>query len=589
MKTRFTVLPVLATIALTWALADASVNGLPRGVAPSRINLYTSNGAGKWGCLDGSKSIPYTAINDDYCDCPDGSDEPGTSACGSGYFYCLNTGHIPSYIRTSRLNDGICDIECCDGSDEFNGAVQCPNVCEQVGKEAKEERDRVRKAEIEGGKIKEGYIAYGKGAKKRLQEQLANLKAKFAVVQQRASDTKAAFDEANALREKYLQRTKTEREAARKVQLAPMIEEQSKRLAHAIDIKSGFRATLEELKEKYNKNYHDLAVKDAITGFDEYLKELEQEAKNTVADELQDTERERTADEHFHAVRDQTRVVHKEIGRMFQLLKIMKKDHNVEYNDEAVLKAIKHLDDFAPTWQDNQNEFVGEELVEIPKDKFEASEQREVAPLCRFNCFILLGDDIRMQAIDSKNDTFYSKFRKAAEAAGLGFMFGSKKTEWERTQESYSRASETERKLQSEIQDLEQKLSMDYGKDETFAQLADKCFEYKDMDSAMIVEPLATLYYSKFSNWIGDNYDTQLYTGGTKCWNGPERSVKVAMSCGVVNEIVAVSEPSKCEYLYKFRTPAACRLISDKDVAQDADIIREAVMPGEAIKKHDEL
>jgi hypothetical protein len=30
-----------------------------------------------------------------------------------------------------------------------------------------------------------------------------------------------------------------------------------------------------------------------------------------------------------------------------------------------------------------------------------------------------------------------------------------------------------------------------------------------------------------FSSWEGDKYDTQLYTGGARCWNGPERSAKV--------------------------------------------------------------
>jgi protein kinase C substrate 80K-H len=55
-------------------------------------------------------TIAHSAINDDYCDCPDGSDEPGTSACenSSITFYCKNEGHIPSSIRSSRVNDGIC-------------------------------------------------------------------------------------------------------------------------------------------------------------------------------------------------------------------------------------------------------------------------------------------------------------------------------------------------------------------------------------------------------------------------------------------------------------------------------------------------
>ena len=30
-------------------------------------------------CLDGSATIKFAAVNDDYCDCADGSDEPGLS------------------------------------------------------------------------------------------------------------------------------------------------------------------------------------------------------------------------------------------------------------------------------------------------------------------------------------------------------------------------------------------------------------------------------------------------------------------------------------------------------------------------------
>ena len=28
-------------------------------------------------CLDGSATLRFTSVNDDYCDCSDGTDEPG--------------------------------------------------------------------------------------------------------------------------------------------------------------------------------------------------------------------------------------------------------------------------------------------------------------------------------------------------------------------------------------------------------------------------------------------------------------------------------------------------------------------------------
>lgn len=38
---------------------------------------YEPNNKQTFQCLDGSAQIPYEHLNDDYCDCADGSDEPG--------------------------------------------------------------------------------------------------------------------------------------------------------------------------------------------------------------------------------------------------------------------------------------------------------------------------------------------------------------------------------------------------------------------------------------------------------------------------------------------------------------------------------
>lgn len=48
-----------------------------RGLDPSKASLYQPGSDGLFACLDGSKKIPFDRVNDDYCDCKDGSDEPG--------------------------------------------------------------------------------------------------------------------------------------------------------------------------------------------------------------------------------------------------------------------------------------------------------------------------------------------------------------------------------------------------------------------------------------------------------------------------------------------------------------------------------
>ena len=81
--------------------------------------------AGGLACDDGYTAVPSSYINDDYCDCADGADEPRTSAC-SGVatlkrFACADGSGVPA----SRVGDGVCD--CCDGKDEAEGT--CEDTC----------------------------------------------------------------------------------------------------------------------------------------------------------------------------------------------------------------------------------------------------------------------------------------------------------------------------------------------------------------------------------------------------------------------------------------------------------------------------
>lgn len=91
-------------------------------------------------CTTSKEKIPSSRVNDDYCDCFDGSDEPLTSACSNllpafGNFECGRGGGL---IYASRVGDGRCD--CCDGGDEPSER-RCENRCPSLRKSKRNTKD----------------------------------------------------------------------------------------------------------------------------------------------------------------------------------------------------------------------------------------------------------------------------------------------------------------------------------------------------------------------------------------------------------------------------------------------------------------
>ena len=107
---------------------DSSVNVGLYGVP----TLYRGvQGAGELFACD-KQLILLSSVNDDYCDCADGSDEPRTGACPDTPFVCtLPRRPQQATVPASRVNDGVCD--CCDGSDEWRSPAPCANRCTARG------------------------------------------------------------------------------------------------------------------------------------------------------------------------------------------------------------------------------------------------------------------------------------------------------------------------------------------------------------------------------------------------------------------------------------------------------------------------
>ena len=197
--------------------AQNKIRGVPKAEWPT----YSAD---PFTCFDKSASFPASRVNDDFCDCADGSDEPGTSACAgiesAPRFYCLNRGFRPTYLRNSVVNDGICD--CCDGSDEFASGA-CKDDCVNAGATAKAEAEANLAAVKAGVATATAWAQEALTSKAGWEAEIATLKATLAEKQAAAgaveAEKKVAEEKESVLREEFLKK-KAEEDAAREAEEA---------------------------------------------------------------------------------------------------------------------------------------------------------------------------------------------------------------------------------------------------------------------------------------------------------------------------------------------------------------------------------
>ncbi|XP_018021311.1 glucosidase 2 subunit beta isoform X2 [Hyalella azteca] len=447
----------------------------PRGVSLIKASLYDP--ARDFSCLDGSGTIPFRNVNDDYCDCRDGSDEPGTSACPNGFFHCSNKGHIPLDVRSSRVNDGICD--CCDASDEWASGADCTDQCQEFGRAAREEALRKEEESKKGYSLKLGMIEQGKNMKQERKEKIALIELEL----QQAESVRA--------------------------------EQETLKLA-AEELES---AALEQYKEA---NEAKKAAEDAIK-----LAASEAEAKEAFGELDTDgdgavTKQEVQADTTYDTNRDGS----------------VSDDEATSVDDEGEDESLldddeenpEDEDDYDPEL-DNVDEGLLDEPTEVPD---------------------VVYDDETQGLVDAAN---------AARS-------------------SYQDAQRSVDALKKQLSEEQASLDKDFGPEDEFRVFEGRCFEYTDREYTYKLCPFDTASQipkngggetrlGTWHDWEGEDtgprgkYSAMKYTNGQGCWNGPNRSTLVHLRCGVENELISAAEPSKCEYVFIFTTPAACDAVED--------------------------
>ncbi|KAH9938712.1 endoplasmic reticulum protein [Fomitopsis serialis] len=480
-----------------------------RGVPPSLTSRYQSPGSDSalWSCLDGSKSIPWSAVNDDYCDCSDGSDEPGTGACPNSLFYCVNEGHIGSLIPSTRVGDGLCEPECCDGSDEQLGL--CPNICKEVGEAYEKQQEAERKTRRTGSKIRALYIAHAQKEKKRLEGQIASSEAEVAVREKEVARLRNAItdiaDTAESLSEATMLHKKESRRPFHMLSFA--LREHKKQLER----QKALGDILDALRIGYNPNYQDMAVLEAVRGW-EALAGLPH---------INDVRTEEGSTDTAGAI------VQQQEEKLEDGTCLLKSDY-----ETLLIEHDKHIG--APAHGSllfNLNAYIPDAFL----PQYLAFRDTLVSWLETFGVAKGIDDEA-----SSVNTSAARKAYHDAENTLISPEWYGLEGEWKKL-DGMCLTKDTGEWVPRFCLFGEAKQKPNKGG--SFQSLG----KFTHWNNAPGIEPGSPEFYTK-----------QHYERGSKCWNGPHRSVTVLMSCGTENALHTVAEPEKCEYQLTMTSPALC-------------------------------
>ncbi|XP_024986728.1 glucosidase 2 subunit beta-like isoform X1 [Cynara cardunculus var. scolymus] len=553
------------------------------GVAPEDEIYYKglwSSGTIK--CKDGSKTFTKAQLNDDFCDCFDGTDEPGTSACPAGKFYCRNAGHSPVSIFSSRINDGICD--CCDGSDEYDGKNKCKITCWEAGKMV---RDRlmkeiatfqegvgIRAHEVEEAKISaakdEAELSRLKNEEKILKEIVEKLKERKEQIEKAVEKERIQKEQEEKQKKEAEESESKEHKDEDKVDVP-----EQEPAENTDDDKAGILDNPppgQNLKEDPAEPAVEV-VHNAYASLDIGEENAAQEEEGSKVAHASDPST-GLGSKGEDATKDIDSLSREELGREIGS-RWSGKNHEQQHND---FDDVKNNDETSVNAHDEENDGYDTETDEYHHQHYEEDDTEdqmgdvgdEANDDSSSSYKYEPDDEVDMSDIESTSspswfETIQRIVRNFLQAVNP-FQTPVDTSEVENVRKEYDEASGKLSKTRSRISRLKKKLGNDFGPEKEFYSLYGQCFESKQNKYVYKVCPFKEATqeegYSRtlLGQWekFEESYSVMLFSNGDKCWNGPDRSLKVKLQCGLKVQVADVDEPSRCEYEAMLTAPALC-------------------------------
>ncbi|KAH6896412.1 endoplasmic reticulum protein [Coprinopsis sp. MPI-PUGE-AT-0042] len=534
---------------------SATANQKLRGVDPALLNKYSPSSKNTWTCLDGSKEIAWSAVNDDFCDCRDGSDEPGTSACPNTRFYCENAGHVGSFIPSSRVGDGLCETECCDGSDEQPGV--CPNRCREIGEAHRAKQEAEDKLRRTGAKIRASYIAHAHQEKTRLEKRLEELTKEIEAKALEVEKLRDVAERTESISQAALEFKKESPLYKSMITHNTALKSLEREYKKHLEREKALGQILDSLRTGYNPNYQDMAVLEAVRGWEElaglpHINDVKKGDSATTdditvnevdvdADEsslVEDIEEEKPVDDGLWTKEQLDLQLQGVINTDYTNLLLEHEEHIGQPAEDTLLWDVTNYlpSSLLPIYEETKESFLTllEKLSIIRSDSSSSSNAASAEAQRAQNALT------QAQSALTQLQTQKSKVAEDIKEVFSVEKFG-KRGEWKKLDNAC-----IEHNAGDYIYELclfkEAKQKPQSGSGQTFS-----LGRFDGWNNAEGVEKGSIEYYSK-----------QYYKRGTRCWNGPERSVVVLLTCGTENAVTSVQELEKCEYQFTATTPALC-------------------------------